>query len=420
VGETLVESSEASGRLASRLNAGAGSSQGVTFHDFNGVNLLPAPEITQKLGIGWTRENFGMPDLEPQKDKWNWGKLDSRVQQAHAQGVEVLPMLAGVGWAAPEHVEDWENFVDHVVAHYSAPPFSLRCFQVWNEPTTQAGFWKGKTNLDFVDLVYLPAARIIRRHNCLVVFGGWPLSNNLQEFSQILSYHDAWRWTDILDVHYHGNLAWQPLYQQWVRTGRCRGIWQTEVGFTSFPIGVPNLYLRSLYWALQAGWKDPVQYKVFWYASWGAGRDGDKCLVKPGPDNKNVLTQNGQQLAVMSDVFGGGSLAIFSQFSTNPTLPAALADYAPAALGFKVGESRIAIALILDKATYGNRDALPITVSLKAGPRQIELVTGSGQRRTLQGTYNRGVLQVSVPLQVLANDSLAGKNFVGYVQIELG
>ncbi len=164
--------------------------------------------------------------------------------------------IPGNWLSPPKHVEDWVDFVERVLARYSRPPFNLRYFQVWNEPTRQAGFWTG-THHEFIDKIYLPAAKIIRPHNCYVVFGGWPLSNSLEELDETLAYQGAWQWTDILDVHYRDVFAWQHLYDKWVKTGKCRGIWQTEIGFTDDPKYLPNLYLWVLHWALQSGWKDP-------------------------------------------------------------------------------------------------------------------------------------------------------------------
>lgn len=81
---------------------------------------------------------------------------------------------------------EWETYVDAVVSHY-LPRYNITYYQVWNEPTTQAGFWHGANNSAFVPQVYLPAARKIRARGGKVVFGGWPASNSLVEFSQILN-----------------------------------------------------------------------------------------------------------------------------------------------------------------------------------------------------------------------------------------
>jgi hypothetical protein len=38
-----------------------------------------------------------------------------------------------------QNVTEWETYVDAVVSHY-LPRYNITYYQVWNEPTTQAGF----------------------------------------------------------------------------------------------------------------------------------------------------------------------------------------------------------------------------------------------------------------------------------------
>jgi len=398
-----------------------------TFHDFNGVCNLPAPEVVRQLGLGWTRADFQWGTVEPEKGKWVWDKTDQLVATAHADSMEILPVLDYTApWAEavkgqqtgpPEHVQDWEDYVDHVVARYSHPPFSLRYFQIWNEPTREAGFWRGATNRDFIDTIYLPAAKIVRRYNARVVFSGWPHSNSLAELDGLLSDHDAWRSTDILDVHYFGGSAWQHLYDYWLAAGKCSGIWQTEIGFTDNADYLPNTYLRALEWALGSGWRDPDQYKVFWYANWGAGKDALKCLSTT-VQGKIVLTTNGQRLAAMNDALGGGALASFTQFQTTPSLPSTLDESKATALGFKVGDSRTVVALLLNKVGYQSYSSISVHASLGFRPKRVEVVTASGQRRALDAVYTSRGVQVTVPLKNMQDECTNCAWIVAYVEFE--
>ncbi len=407
--------------------ASGASGHGLTFRNFNGVCNLPAPEVVQQLGLGWTRADFSWGGIEPEKGKWIWDRTDQLVQTAHAESLEILPILDyTAAWAEavegqqvgpPRHVEDWEDYVDHVVARYSRPPFSLRYFQVWNEPTREAGFWRGPSNRDFIDTVYLPAAKIVRRYNARVVFSGWPHSNSLAELDGLLGSHDAWRSTDILDVHYFGGSAWQHLYDYWLLAGKCSGIWQTEVGFTENPDYLPNAYLRALNWALRSGWNDPDQYKVFWYANWGAGPDADKCLTKTD-HGKIALTENGRRLAAINDALGGGVLAPFAEFATTPPLAPTLDESRPTALGFKVGGDRTVIALLLDKVGYQNYSSISARASLGWRPRRVEVVTASGQRRPLEAVYKAGGVEVRVPLKSMGDDCGHCAWIVAYLEFE--
>ena len=371
----------------------AENESGIRLRDFLGAVYLVDSSLGKRMGIGWSRTPFywtggpGWISIEPKKGEWSWDAADRFVKGAHAQGIEVVPILAytaswdesvpGNGFAPPADRLEWENYVRHVVAHYSKPPFNLRYFQIWNEPTIQAGFWAGKTNLAYIDDVYLPAAMIIRQYHCRVVFGGWPCGNSMQEYDRELRWHNAWRYTDILDIHYDPITDWQYLYDRWVKTGKCRGIWQTEIGFVDFPNYLPNYYLRALHWALTHRWKHPNQYKLFWYAAWGAGPDGSKCFTTTGASGKIVMSQHGERLAVINRLLGGAPLHAYNKFTCHPDLPPAIDEENPTVLGFQVGRKRIVVALILDHATLTKNTDIRITLPIARSKIRLLSVTGS-------------------------------------------
>lgn len=379
----------------------------VLFRGFNDVVYLPPAGLSKELGIGWVREAFYWDDIEPRKGKWEFENTDRIVTEAQAQGLEVLPLLGYTArWSAsvsqnifspPQRTSDWENFVEHVVARYSNPPFNLRYFQIWNEPTRQAKFWFG-SDTEFVDAIYLPAARIIRRHHCYVVFGGWPASNNLPEFDSVLEYHDAWRWTDFLDIHYEGLSDWQYLYDRWVKTRKCKGVWETELGFTNDPDFIPETYLSMLHWSLVAGWKNPNAYKLFWYAVWGAGADGPNCLTQTNAKDNAVLSDQGKRLAVLSQLFDTGPLTVFSDFRVTPLPPNS------SALGFKCGR-RIVIALFLDKKALANAPFVRIGILINKKPSTVSLIDEDGQVIKFDIFFHKRYLTVKTPTQPSAQSS---------------
>lgn len=350
---------------------------------------------------------------------------------AHAQGVEVLPMLGyTAAWAATpdgglgpaKNVADWEDYVEHVVARYSRPPFNLRYFQVWNEPTWEPlTFWK-RTGPEWIDLVYLPAAKIIRRYGCRVVLGGWAGVDYAHLFDA-LEYHEAWRWTDIIDVHYCGSTVWQEIYDRYLKDSKCRGAWQTELGFHPFPEYIANLYPRAMYWALGHGWTDdPDKYKLFWFASWGAGPDGPNCLTMPGDQGNNTLTAHGLRLLTLTQVFGDGQLSVFENYTTDPPLPPTLDEEQPTSLGFRVG-GKLVITLILDADTLKANPSVELTLAnLPAKPADVKLVGSTGQTRSLPFTFEEGKLTCPVPMsdlpcEVARNWGREWKVAVGYVLI---
>lgn len=363
---------------------------------FMAANNVPSPAFA-RYGLGWGRHDFSWGAIEPRRGEFVWDDYDAIVLKAHASGREVLPMLgytaawanaAQDGFAPPDRVADWERFVERTVARYSRPPFNLRYFQVWNEPTRKAGFWHGASEEEWVDKIYLPAARIIRRLGCCVVFGGWPISEP-ERLDHFLRYHDAWRYTDIIDVHYFEMGSWQALYDQWIATGRCRGLWQTEIGYLTFPNYLPNAYLRGLYWALKHDWSFPEKYKLFWFAFWGAGPDAPRCLT--GPDG--FVSEHGQRAAVMRRLLGSGRLQAFDDYTLDPPLGFALHEETSAAMGFQCGKRRV-IALCVDPATQARHPVMRLRLQRPvpgAGAQLVEVTGGTtalpfadAERRTIE------------------------------------
>lgn len=395
----------------------AQASSNVLFRNFNNVVYLPPSGLSKELGIGWVREGFYWENIEPQKGKWEFEGTDSLVEQAQAQGLEVLPLLGYTApWSAstdqeifspPQRTADWKEYVERIVARYSAPPFNLRYFQIWNEPTRQAKFWYG-SDTEFVDTIYLPAAQIIRRHKCYVVFGGWPASNSLQEFDRVLEYHDAWRWTDFLDIHYEALLEWQYLYDRWVKSGKCKGVWETELGFTSNPDFIPENYLSMLHWSLTAGWQNPNAYKLFWFAAWGSGADGPNCLTQTNAKGNAVLSDQGKRLAVLSQLFDAGPLSVFSDFRVTPLPPNS------SALGFKCGR-RIVIALFLDKKALSNAPFVSIGIPISKKPSKVSVFDKDGQMIKFDILFHKRHLAVKTPTQPSTQSS--GRLAIEYLDV---
>ncbi|MGD9495768.1 MAG: hypothetical protein AB7Y46_05605 [Armatimonadota bacterium] len=362
----------------------------------------------QRYGLGWCRHDFSWAAIEPANDQFVWHRYDRIVLEVHQLGLEILPVLGytapwaasidGDGFSPPRNLADWENFVDRVVARYSRSPFNLRYFQVWNEPTRAAGFWHGASDRQFFETVYIPAARIVQGYDCRVVLGGWPCSNPIEQLCELLDATEAWRWTDILDLHYTELSAWAVLHDRYLRTGRCRGIWQTEVGFHPFPGYLPNCYLRALHFGLRSGWQFPDQYKLFWYAFWGAGPDGPKCLTTTDAGGEVVATEHGRRLEILNGVLGGETLSAFTAFSTDPPLPPALDEEVPTALGFGCRDGRVVIALLIDAQTRAHSPEIALRVQLAAQPSTVELVTSTGERLPARFTWDPPLATTQVPI----------------------
>jgi hypothetical protein len=137
----------------------------VLFKNFDGVN---DGFTSTALGIGWVRGNNACtwPTVEASKGTFNYSACDTWVEGINAKGAQIVMLLAytpswsGGGSGIPA-TSDWTTFVQAMVTRYSAAPFNVHYFEIWNEPTKAAGFWSG-TDEQYVDILLNPAAPIIR------------------------------------------------------------------------------------------------------------------------------------------------------------------------------------------------------------------------------------------------------------------
>lgn len=305
-------------------------------------------QMWRAMGISWGRGSVGPgqphgPDEAMRVDKTGVAfdaDLPTVLVQNDRNGIGSLLILGYTPkWnatvpddsnSAPVDVDAWEKYVDAVVRKYSAPPFNLRYFQIWNEAagklsggSPQATFWHGpdfsrdpkqskpyeRAMQDYVERVHIPAARIIRSYRAYVVYGGWPDQGGLATFRQWLEYRSPvlnermLDWVDYIDTHYLKVSDLDSLYQQYVMNGPARGIWQTEIGdeYMKDPHYLPRYFFDFAVWALDRNWDDPDKYLSMVY-HW----DGYEPfrLTHRGPPAR-TYNVSGQSLVVLRQTASG-------------------------------------------------------------------------------------------------------------------
>ena len=404
----------ASGRLAV-------AGEGRLFSDFSCANVSPArvdrPDLWRQLGLGMARCEATWPAVQPRPDEWQWADVDVRLLELANAGIPALLLIgytppwawvdegytfeeAGHRWEVtlgafdpskghrpahlrlthltdgkvtegepgnlpPKSVADWERFVEHVVRRYSRPPFNVRYFQVWNEFNWPVP-WYMQTWRDFIDRIHVPAARIIRRHGGQVVFGGWACTAGPDDLCNLLEYHDAWKHTDIIDFHYQVNAAFQVCYDRYVRGGKCRGIWQTEVGWTEWKEYLVNVYPRVFYWALKHGYDNPDKYKMFWFHYVGPSALALTDQFAPG----QPLGEHGKCLRTLANLLVGRVRA-WDGYTTRPGLPFSLTEESPSSEGFATANG-VVVAAHLPEAELANTTPLGFGLPGLA-PRVVEV-----------------------------------------------
>ncbi|WP_413723254.1 hypothetical protein ACL2XG_24825 [Sodalis sp. RH24] len=391
----------------------------VFFKDMSGTNYLLPNNYSDKLGIGWVRQDLSWIDVESQKGVYNWSKFDEKVKQASAQNLKVLPMLAytpkfyqtvlNKKSSEPNNYQAWLQFVTEAVNRYSREPYNIHYFQIWNEPTKKAGFWIGN-NQDYIDKIYIPAAKIIKKNGSFVVFGGWPISNSFNELMSVLDYHDAWKFTDIIDFHYGPRKYYTPLYNKYVATNKVKGIWETEMGFRDGPFLVSKAYLFRLEWALNHNWDNPEKYVSFWYPAWANGGNSQRALSTVAPDKKNILTENGIELQTLNNLVGDGNLSKLSSKSSilvnNENIRIS---------GFNVGNKKEIYAL------YFSPKKAPQTIDISAKSHKeisaITALTVSNDLLENQSKINGSRATISLNLNSIKEMCLSCEEVVFYIKI---
>lgn len=282
----------------------------------------------KEFGVHWCRADFLWDQIEPSPSKLDFEGVDNMLAEAIKYRITVMPILCYCArWASicpkgastedphhypPRETAYWENYVKTIVSKYSSPPYNLKYYEIWNEPNIEV-FWR----LDwekYIDEILIPAAKIIHRYNCFVVapsvtlehFGyssfvfeflqRWNLENCKERIDEWLSYHKAYKYIDILSIHYSkgdtgeekgentSNLIpfYDHIYDKWIKPEKIKGIWNTEEGLTAehppgekailekwekAPYGqwVSRYIIPVISWAIEHNWDFKDKYKICWY-----------------------------------------------------------------------------------------------------------------------------------------------------------
>ncbi|MFO7851195.1 MAG: hypothetical protein ACQERS_03310 [Bacteroidota bacterium] len=318
-------------------------------------------------GVTWSRVGTRWDRQELEKDEYDFSTYDELVESARSYGIKVLPLLAYTApWASsvrPGHedshryppaenmIKEWQQYIEEVVKRYP----DIEYFEVWNEPNIDWFLRADENYKVYVDKILVPAAEVIHNYGRKVVglsfttewpLDSWPaksrprkhaenVSSNIKDIDRWLSYHDAWKYIDILAVHYpHGDVEkpsepyaenmmpfFDHVYKRWIETGMIQGIWNTEAGFAGVEAGmqgfvaldpweqppleqwVARYVIPPLHWSIEHNWHFRDQYKLFWYHM-SVGDHPRDMLTRAG--EKIIPSSRGQALHTISSMFTGG------------------------------------------------------------------------------------------------------------------
>lgn len=324
-----------------------------------------------------------------------------------------------------ENVESWQNYVRAVLDYFTAEPYNLKYFQIWNEAYPSSSFYYGDLD-QYMQVVHIPAAKVMREYKDVkIVYGGWPCCGPMSEFVELMDNNDVWQYVDVIDVHYTPLDGMDYLY----RAAKERGIekpyvWQTEMGFTTDGSYPANMYARTLRWGLEHGLfaadengvTDYDSVKLFWFAN-GSPDDpkayGWNCSLLAG----TRITDNGKSVFAFNKALTADKIEKFNNYRTTPYLKPETTEMLSASEGFRLDNNRALIAVHLIKENNyssavsdvnGTGEAIDISDPAANVKLAVKGVSGNvnavridqfGNETPLKASYSEdGVLEISVPV----------------------
>jgi hypothetical protein len=246
-------------------------------------------------GTGWPGVSFGgwrlwdshvtWQDVEPDRNKWNFGLLDKEIALALAHHVEpIVPLANSPTWASarpqepsshqpggaaePANMDDWRNYVRTLGMRYKGRVFQ---YEIWNEPNVPK-FYSGST----ASLVQLTREAYTILHGIdsriLVISPSYPGFNGLPGFDQFLA-EGGGNYSDVIGFHLYvddqppektAELA-QQVKAVMARNGVDKPLWDTEAGWAHpkpFPADLAPPYVSRSY---ILNWAAGVS-RFYWYA----------------------------------------------------------------------------------------------------------------------------------------------------------
>jgi hypothetical protein len=207
-----------------------------------GVQLYQADANTAQtltdLGAGWGRITLSWSLIEPTKTtpeyyQWN-ASFDQRLAGLASNGRTIILTLGdNPSWAATYRggpidlvdISELVEFMTAAVGRYSAPPYNVKYWEIYNEPDNgnsiygDSGFgYFGHTPDLYVDLleaIYQPIKAVDPQAQILLgglAYGNWePSGPFVQNFlDQVLRpENDGARFFDIMNFHYYPSSDWE-------------------------------------------------------------------------------------------------------------------------------------------------------------------------------------------------------------------
>jgi hypothetical protein len=237
---------------------------------------------------GWRLSGTNWTDIEPEKGKWKFNRLDRFVELAQAHHVSILMgLLCTPAWASahptqpgdcgpgtaspPKDMKDWLDFVRTVSTRYKG---RIRCYEIWNEPDSK-GYWTASPQ-DMVELAR-QTYKTLKQVDPSITVVSPPITGSagidwLQEYLRA----GGGKYADVIGSHFYvfpkPPEAMVPVIEQVKSLMQSNGVsnkplWDTEAGW-AWPKPFPSEDLGAGYLAraFVLNWAAGVR-RFYWY-SW--------------------------------------------------------------------------------------------------------------------------------------------------------
>lgn len=336
--------------------------------------------LARNANLGWTRLDIIWKDIQPTSAAWNTGPVNSQINNALANGQQILailhvvpPWLTSDGDIPPYSTAEWSAFVRRLAAEFRG---RIAAYEIWNEPDqknisySSDGIGWGRNVEEpplFVDFVHTAAIEIrAQAPGTLVVAPAFMSRNNadgadnrkrrfLQQaestyyadgqgtsFIDVISVHNNAGSTETADTM--GNrLNYENLAYFWNHAVslRSRPVWVTEFGWRSNAVGdTGQRQLTCQVAQSYSGFRNPSYTHLndwdvrrgFIFTLWDPNNTISNTIYYANGSPKTVVTQYLQYLAYPAVQQPAGSPVCtsatgFASVVEASTPKAALADF---------------------------------------------------------------------------------------------
>jgi hypothetical protein len=189
-----------------------------------------------QMGVRWARTPIFWRQIERERDNYRWPAwLDDWLARLSARDIEVILTLAGnPDWAATYlsgpidkvDISELTDFMAAAVARYSAPPYNVKHWELYNEPDNGSevyaeagwGYWGNDPDL-YAEMLAAVYPKIkMADPDAQVLFGGLaydyfePDGPFVRDFLDKVLQHGGGPYFDIMNFHYYPSFdsTWNP------------------------------------------------------------------------------------------------------------------------------------------------------------------------------------------------------------------